>query len=619
MSFTSRCRFPLITLFLCIAIAMRVGAQPSASGATALQQHFSAALQAQRSGDLDTAVSEYQQVLRLDPRLAEAYANLGLTYYAQSKFEESASSLAAALKFRPGMEGAMLWLGVDDIKLGRPKQAVPLLREAARLTPSDLQAQKWLGTALWNAGETFAAVDQLARTSERFPSDTDGCFVLGEAYRKAASAQIEALLASASGSPLLHQVYGDIYKDQHSWKRAAAHYSKASEEDPHWKGAHLGLAEIDLAQDQYAAAEAELKEELKIDPSSVSAKAVLAEVELLTGEVAEAMPLLESAIQASPYGASASLGLPVLLTLNTTDGDGESSSLLKIESELENLPASPARSLALAVIDRKLALSQLSTDFADYRKEVGNPPVPVDPWLRAMDEVNRGNFERAKSILTVRVTRNPGDLNARYLLARTFKGLSLQTLDRLIAMGPGSPRVHQLLGQTYEDRFEDTQALAEYRIVEKVEPSLPGIHYAVGHLLAKFGDRTGALAELNQELKLDPTHAEANGEIGTILVFQDQPGKAIPYLETALRIDPSLFLVHQELGKAYMLQSNYPKAVEELKLAAKTDLDGSAHYQLGMAYRKMGRTEEARKEIDICARIRTERLESSRPGAVPQS
>lgn len=617
MLLPSFCRFALVLTIACVAIAAPMEAQPTASEQE-LQQHFVAALQAQRSGDLNTAVSEYQQVLRLDPRLAEAYANLGLTYYAQSKFQESASSLAAALKFRPGMEGAMLWLGVDDIKLGRPKYAVPLLREATRLAPSDLEAQKWLGTALWNAGETFAALDQLAKTSERFPSDTDSCFVLGEAYRKAASAQIEALLASASGSPLLHQVYGDIYKDQHSWKKAAAHYSKASEEDPRWKGAHLGLAEVDLAQGQYASAEAELNEELKIDPSSVPAKAVLAKVKLLTGDVAGAMPLLEAAIQASPYGASASLGLPPLLTLNTADGIADSPSQLKIDSGLGGLPASPARSLALAVIDDKLGSPQFSADFADYRKAVGNPPLPADPWLRAVDEVNRGQFERAKSVLTARVTRNPGDLNARYLLAKTLKSLSLETLNSLIAMGPDSPRVHQLLGQTYEDRYEDTQALAEYRIVEKMAPTLPGIHYAVGHLLAKFGDRTGALTELHEELKQDPTHAEANGEIGTILVFENQPAKAIPYLEAALRIDPSLLLVHQELGKAYMLQGNYPKAVEELKLAAKNDLDGSAHYQLGMAYRKMGRAEEARKEIDICARIRAERLESSRPGAVPK-
>lgn len=621
MLFPFRCRLALALALTCVAIALPVGAQPAASGqASALQEHFAAALHDQQSGNLDDAVKEYKEVLHLDPNLAEAYANLGLVYYAQSKFRESAGALATAAKLKPGMEGVVLWLGVDNIKLGRPKKAVPLLREAGRMAPSDLQVQKWLGTALWNAGETFAALDQLARTSERFPSDADSCFVLGEAYRKAANYQIEALLASASGSPLLHQVYGDIYKDQHSWIRASAHYRKASEEDPRWKGAHLGLAEIDLAQNHYAKAEDELHLELKVAPSSTSAKALLGEVKLLTGEVPEALTLLGAAIQMSPYGASASLGLPALLTLNMKDEVAESASLRQTYAALERAPASPARSLALAVIDRKLALPEWSADFASYRKAVGNPPLPADSWSRAIDDVNRGRFAEAKAILTVRVDNNPGDREARYLLAKTFKSLSLQTLNRLIAMDPDSPRVHQLLGQTYEDRDDDDKALAEYRIVEKMDPSLPGIHYAVGHLLWKFGDRANALAELHQELKLDPTHAEANGEIGTILVIENEPGEAIPYLQAALRIDPGLVFVHQQLGKAYMLQKNYSKAAEELKLSTRSDLDGSAHYELGMVYRKMGRTEEARKEIDACARIRAERLEekqSSEPSPVP--
>jgi tetratricopeptide (TPR) repeat protein len=50
-----------------------------------VEEHFLAAQQAQQQGRLDDAVHEYLAVLKLAPGLPEAYVNLGLVYYAQSK------------------------------------------------------------------------------------------------------------------------------------------------------------------------------------------------------------------------------------------------------------------------------------------------------------------------------------------------------------------------------------------------------------------------------------------------------------------------------------------------------------------------------------------------------
>lgn len=614
------CRATLALVLVRIAIALPMGAQePADKSSSAIQAHFDAALRDQHSGSLDAAASEYREVIHLDPRLAEAYANLGLIYYAQSKFQESADALGTATRLSPGMEGVMLWLGVDDIKLGKAGRAVPLLRYAVARNPSDRQAQKWLGTALWDSGDPFAALDQLEKVSRLFPSDQDSWFALGEAYRKEANRQIESLLVSAQGTPLLHQVYGDIYKDQHLWIRAAQHYRKASQEDQKWKGAHLGLAEVDLAQNKLDDAKAELQQELAIDPSSVGAMAYLAEVALLSGNAREALRLLQDAIRTSPYGTSISLGLPAPHEgLETTRTDEGSASLQKALTGLRLAPSSAARDLALAIIDKRLALPQFSKDFANYEEAIGNIQLPQDPYLRALADFRRGRLKPAESILSLHIKTAPNDSKARYLLAKALKGLSLQTLDKLIAIDPDSARVHQLLGQIYEDRDDSDKALAEYRIVEKMEPSLPGIHYEIGHLLWLFGDRANALVELHQELKLNPVHAEANGEIGSILIIQGKPDKAIPYLESALRIDPGLFFIHRQLGTAYLLQKKYPEAEQELKIAARNDMNGSAHYQLGMAYRAEGKTEEATRAIKISGNIRAELLASEQhaaPGA----
>jgi tetratricopeptide (TPR) repeat protein len=345
---------------------------------------------------------------------------------------------------------------------------------------------------------------------------------LAEAYRKAGDREIETILAATAGTPLFHQIYGDIYKDHHSWGRATAHYNEALKIDPHWKGAHIGIAEADAAQGKLAEASAELRKELDIDPASAAARARLA------------------ALSGGSDGA--------------------------LEQSAGEDPA-----------------------------QAGETP---------------GALADAETKLRRKIEQRPADLQARYALARVFKGESLALTNMLIRQDPDSPRVHQMLGQTYEDRQQERQALAEYKIVEQKDPSLPGIHYEIGHLLWGFGDHEGALAELHQELKQNPDNAEANGEIGSILLVDGEPAKAIPYLEAALRSDPSLALIHRQLGKAYLTQKNLPRAEAELKQAIKTDTDGSALYQLGMVYRAQGRTEEAAKVIAASQKIRAAHLDA---------
>ena len=145
---------PAVIMVDCV-VSLSSGAQQSSSQ---VQERFLAAQQDQQQGLLDAAAREYQMVLHLQPGIPEAYVNLGLVYYAQAKFAESAGALAAAEKLRPGMRGISLWLGIDDVKLNRPAKGVALLRDAIRQDPSDKLAQSWLGTALWDAGQTDAAI-----------------------------------------------------------------------------------------------------------------------------------------------------------------------------------------------------------------------------------------------------------------------------------------------------------------------------------------------------------------------------------------------------------------------------------------------------------------------------
>src|SRR3978361_56692 len=85
----------LCTLCCCAGQFMR-----AEEGEARIADHFREARRAQDAGEFDKAAQEYQEVLRLQPDIAEVYANLGFVYNVQTKFEASAAALQKALALK---------------------------------------------------------------------------------------------------------------------------------------------------------------------------------------------------------------------------------------------------------------------------------------------------------------------------------------------------------------------------------------------------------------------------------------------------------------------------------------------------------------------------------------
>jgi tetratricopeptide (TPR) repeat protein len=574
------------------------------------RQHFLAARQAQDAGELDIAAQEYAAVLHLQPSIAEVYANLGLVYHLQGKYRESVRALAKAASLKPGMRGVGLFLGIDYVKLSEPKQAVPWLKMAVEQEPGNREARAWLGTALWDAAEAGAAIRELRDAAKNFPSDSDILFLLGQAYRSMANQELEKAVSSI-GTPLYHQVFGDIYVEQQKWERAAGHYRRAVEKDPHRIGVHLGLGEVYFRQDKWDEATQEYRNELGVDPASASALARLAQIAILKGETGDALHTLSDAIQNGPERAADTLGLPPL-PFSTAAESVREDARSRYRRSLGALRASPegmARDLALAAVYLRLGLDEESQKEWQRFRAIAPPSAPAgDAHGRALDEFRRHEFEAAERDLESLVAARPADLEAHYLLGRTFAHLSLAVLGRILAIDANSARAHQMLAQTYDQQEESEKALVEYRIVEQMNPGLSGVHFAIGHLLWKLGEPDQAIPELQEELRRNPGHAEAHAELGTILVVQHDPDKAILSLKEALRLKPELSSAHQELGKALYQRKDLVRAEQELKKCLAPDPEGNVHYLLGMVYQGLGRTGESKHAFAESRRIKAERL-----------
>jgi tetratricopeptide (TPR) repeat protein len=575
-----------------------------------VSRHFLAGRQAQRLGNLEVAVQEYLAVLQLEPNLAEARVNLGLVYFQQNRYDESAEAFEKSLLAKPGLRGANLFLGMDYVKLGLPRRAVPRLKLAVVEEPQNKEARTWLGTALWDSSQETEAILELRSAAQAFPADPDILFLLGEAYRNAASEEMTRVI-SVVGTPLYHQAFGDIYREQRAWTQAQWHYRRALEKDPHCAGAHLGLGETYWQQGQWEQARSEFLAAASDHGHAADAK--LAELDLLQGHPEDSLALLSRAIQAEPAAAANALDLPALpFSDNAPLSEEAKTGYKRSLAALENALASPSRSLALAAVYLRLGLDQESArEWNSYRMAAAFPNPPATSYERARDEFEQHNFDSARSHLVSFLTAHPDHTEARYLLARTYGSLSLSVLAEMLSTAPDSPRTHQLLGRTLAEREENEKALAEYRQVETAEPAVAGLHFAIGELLWKLKQPDQAMLEFQQELRLNPGHAEASAAAGTILVSGRQANQAVPYLERALRLKPGLLLAHQELGKALYQRGEFLKAELELRKALADDPQGKLHYLLGQVYKELGRGQEASAAFAESRRIKAERLSAT--------
>ncbi len=577
-------------------------------------RHFQIAHQAQDRKDLVVAAREYLIVTQLEPAVAEAFASLGLVYNAQQDFKQSVQALEKAGKLKPGLRGVDLYLGIDYLKLHEPARAVPCLERAVRIDPASKQAQRSLGAALWNAGETNRALAQLEKANRLFAEDADILFALGEAYRKASDREIDKVLAGATGTALIHQVYGDIYSIEQAWPKAMGHYQKAIDLDPHWAEAHFGMGDVYMKQGKLTEAEQEFKRELEVNPRSAAAEGKLAEIALLDDRPQDALTLLDSALRFGPAEAERALGvLPSDRPSSSLPSEQDRQRFARDLKTLRQSPESPSLKLALALIYARLG----DNDASRNECESLNRLIPCVAPKGSLYENARTYFDcqkldAAETSLATWLQQHPHDLQADYLLGRTYRLLSLATLTSLLKIVPDSYRTHQLLAETYQKEKNEDKALEEYRIVDHMVPDLPGLHFSIGNLLWANGQSALARVEFEKELQIDPDHPEANAELGEILVAQQNPEKAIGYLEKAIRLEPELIVAHTKLGQAYAEMGDYAKAEVELRKSTADDPEGEAHYQLGLVYRAMGRGIAAQQELAISRRIKADRIETEK-------
>jgi tetratricopeptide (TPR) repeat protein len=122
--------------------------------------HVCLGIELARKGQIEEAISQYQEVIRLKPDYALAHNNLGFALLRKGQIGEAISQYQEAIRLKPDYTLAHNNLGNALYRKGRDNEAINQYQEALRLEPAYADAHNDLGLALYRNGHTGEAISQ---------------------------------------------------------------------------------------------------------------------------------------------------------------------------------------------------------------------------------------------------------------------------------------------------------------------------------------------------------------------------------------------------------------------------------------------------------------------------
>ena len=178
---------------------------------------------------------------------------------------------------------------------------------------------------------------------------------------------------------------------------------------------------------------------------------------------------------------------------------------------------------------------------------------------------------------------------------------------QLLKIGNDSAEYHLFAGKYHLNREEYDMAIAEFEAAAKANPTLAFVHFNLGVAYLKKQEYARAREELLKDVAIEPDVALNYDRLGEVYWQMQDDANAEKSYREALRRDPRLVSSYLGLAKIYSRQQKYPAALGEADRALGIDPERTeAHYIRGQALLRLGRKEEAKKEIAAAAKARTE-------------
>ena len=247
-------------------------------------QRFQKALLASGKGDPNTAASELESVLRLDPQFTEARLLLGMIQRNQGQQSLAQKSFLAIVKQRPSHAAAHYNLALTCLFLGQRDEAEAHLRKVIEIDPAYSDAYADLGGIYQSKGRTDDAVLQYQTCLQISPLDYQALNNLAAIYlsRDSDREAVTLLERVVKANPSRFEAYnnlGSAYLKLKKFDQALVEFGRAQQLNPDYGPVQANIGLVYMAQGRIDEAKEQFTRSLRLDPADRAAREYLRMIE----------------------------------------------------------------------------------------------------------------------------------------------------------------------------------------------------------------------------------------------------------------------------------------------------------------------------------------------------
>jgi protein O-GlcNAc transferase len=470
---------------------------------------YRAGVTALSRNDLKTALTDFENVVRLAPSAEQGHSALGAVLVRLGRTNEGIRELEKALAMKPDDSSAQLNLALAYQQNGQSAKALPLF---AKLEATAHAEKRPLALSiLMPYVRALAAANQF----------------------QAATIRMKEAVARDSRNVELQDELGSLYAQHQDWPDAEHAFAAALVLNPNFAMAHLHLGLTRKAEQQPGALD-EMAKAYQLAPDNAVIAMEFGQELANSGQDEQAIPVLEHAVKSDPAltAAAYQLGL-ALQRMNRLE---EAVALLQKVADARPQDAEALTNLGMALCQVQKA------------KEA----VPV--------------LQRAVALTPENPTSHQ-DLAAAYIQLSQFDDAVIQ-LRAALKLSPDAPQLHYNLGLALKMQDDAVDAIPELETAEKLDASAPEPHYVLGVLYMQVGRYADAARELDASLKLRPENGDGWATLGSVYNKLDRLPEAVAALQEAIRQLPQQPDPHLTLAAVLVKQNQPSEATEERKKAA---------------------------------------------------
>ncbi len=158
-------------------------------------------------------------------------------------------------------------------------------------------------------------------------------------------------------------------------------------------------------------------------------------------------------------------------------------------------------------------------------------------------------------------------LTARMLFRQEFTPVAEEYAQKAATLDPKLPLAHQLLGEIHLFTSKIPDAVNDFEQELVINPANPATYYKLADAYSRIQKYDDAERLLQRSIWLDATSTGPYVLLGKVMQKKGEPILAISYLQHAADMDPNNPMTHQLLGQAFRDVGKTADAERELKIA----------------------------------------------------